>query len=117
MSLTTSIMELMEYWIKDWETETPALENMSHFREWEVCFKKATNKATVKEMIDVWHISDGIDLELLWDMHEKIGKRIVGDLYDKVDTIETSLKLLLKEFGDQPAKITVNQLNRLKSGV
>jgi len=40
-----------------------------------------------------------------------------SEIFDALRTIETSLKVLLKENENQPANITIGQLNRLKGGI
>ena len=41
----------------------------------------------------------------------------LSEINDRLRAIETTLVVLLKKFGDQPADITVGQLNRLKGGL
>ena len=60
---------------------------------------------------------DGIDP---WfdDWTESIKKCYpFSDIFNNLRTIEKSVKVLLKETDDKPAKITIGQLNRLKGGL
>lgn len=114
-----SIIELMEFWIEDWNKEEPSLEESSISNQWsELVTKKIRGESvlTLLKVLDLAH--EDIDyLEELWKIRKYIGEALVGDLYEKVEQIETSVKLLLKEHDLEPAKITVGQLNRLKGGV
>ena len=114
-----SIIELMEFWTKDWATESPTLEDLSNMRVWEEVFKYRSKRATIKDMIEVRHIADRADMDMpvLWDMGTMLAHAIAGDLYDTVETLTKSVQMLLKEHDKEPAKITMGQLNRLKGGL
>jgi len=115
-----TIIELMEYWIKDWEQESPRLEHdKSHSSDWEDAVKKkirASSVLTLLKALDVVH--EDIDyLDVVTPMKDRIGLELVGDLYKNVERIEKSVQLLLKEHEHEPAKITIGQLNRMKGGL
>jgi len=114
-----TIIELMEYWTEDWKQESPKLEDRGHYSKWATAVKKKTRTASILDLLkalDFTHTE--IDyLEEITDMKARIGLELVGDLYEKVEQIEKSLQMLLKEHEHEPAKITVGQLNRLKGGI
>ena len=41
----------------------------------------------------------------------------LSELYEKINAIENSLEVILKQMDKEPANITVGQLNRLKRGI
>lgn len=114
-----SLKELWQFWLKDWEQDAPKLEDTNTMREWEIVTDKAIDKATLYELIEALHISEKEFYyhDQLMNMRKAVFKYICEELEDRVDTIEKSVRLLLKEHEDQAANITIGQLNRLKGGV
>lgn len=115
-----NLKELWKFWIKDWEQEAPELENVDTMCQWEKATDKRIGEATLFELIEANHIAyrEEIDyLEQMDYMHKRIFSLICESLEERVDVIEKSVKLLLKEHEQEPAKITIGQLNRLKGGV
>ena len=41
----------------------------------------------------------------------------ISEIYERLDAIENTLGVLLKQFDKEPANITIGQLNRLKRGL
>ena len=115
-----TIIELMEYWISEWTKDEPLFENDAvASNEWDTLMRKRARNASLKDLIEVLHRCDADDFDnpTIWDIKTELGQHLVGDLYEKVEQIEKSVQMLLKEHEHEPAKITVGQLNRLKGGI
>ena len=61
----------------------------------------------------------GDDLDPWWDAWNKsiYNSYPFSSILERIETIERSLSVLLKEHDKEPAKITIGQLNRLKHGL
>ena len=114
-----NLAELWKFWFKDWEQETPQLEDPNMMRIWSKNVNRAIGESSLLELIQALHLTyEEIDyLEEEAAMREAVYKRICEGLEERVDTIEKSVQLLLKEHEHEAAKITIGQLNRLKGGL
>lgn len=113
-----NLLELGEFWKKDWESESPKLENPNTMRMWDnaVEFKKRT--ASELELLQFLHVvKDEEYIETVSNVRHHFFLVICESLQEQVEIIEKSVQMLLKEHEHEPAKITVGQLNRLKGGI
>ena len=115
-----SIIELMEYWQTEWSKDAPLFENdRVASNTFDYLMKEKARTSTFKELIEVLHMCDEGDFDnpTFWEVRSILSRDIVGSLYDDVEQMKKSVKVLLKENEDKPANITIGQLNRLKGGI
>ena len=72
---------------------------------------------TELELFYAKYAGDGIDP--WWDMWDAsiTGSYPFSSILERIETIERSLSVLLKEHENEPSKVTIGQLNRIKRGL
>jgi len=113
-----SLAELGEFWMKDWEKESPKLEDPNNMRNWDNAVENVKSSASELEMLQFLHmLKEEYDVETVWNVREHLNLQFTEILQERLDQIEKSVKLLLKEHENEQANITIGQLNRLKGGI
>jgi len=119
-----SLLELAEYWNKDWSKEEPELDNDTLMREWESAVPEKIRCASELEILQFLHELREVDyLDVIGKARDGLRESIVWELTEKLGRVEKSLKVLLKETEaeqiphDKRANITPAQLSRLKGGL
>jgi hypothetical protein len=113
-----NLIELGEFWLKDWEKDSPKLEDPNNMRNWENAVEAAKRAASELELLELLHMFKEEDyIETIWNIKKHLTLRFTEMLEEKVRQIEKSVQVLLKEHDLEQANITIGQLNRLKGGI
>ncbi|MHC4547113.1 MAG: hypothetical protein ACYSYL_21815 [Planctomycetota bacterium] len=105
-----NLIELGEFWLKDWEKDSPKLEDPT--------VEAAKRAASELELLELLHMFKEEDyIETIWNIKKHLTLRFTEMLEEKVRQIEKSVQVLLKEHDLEQANITIGQLNRLKGGI
>lgn len=114
-----SLVELAEFYNMDWEREETLLEDTIVDSQWNAAIKTRLRSASYREMIDALH--EFGDLEYTLEGEQAIEKQLRKDLLwrerERLDALEESVTVLLKQVEGEQANIKVGQLNRLKGGL
>ena len=112
------LLELAEFWNKDWETESPTLEDTNTMRLWEQAINTAARESSELEMLQALHELKDIDyLGEIVNLRERFFESFAFSLLEEMKQLKISVEVLLKEHENEPARITIGQLNRLKRGI
>ena len=95
-----------EQW-KDYESQCKTLAP-KHFRKLDISQHEEFYRKYAGESIDPWFSAWSDSLLDCFPFSE---------IFDNIRAIETSVKVLLKEHENEPANITIGQLNRIKRGL
>ena len=120
-----NLMELGKFWVADWNEPklgeaSPELENTGVMRRWGEAVKNTARKATDLERLDFLGFLKKNEIELYEEEDFIIGlirRNICGEMEDKIKALETTIEVLLGEFGNElPSSITINKLIQMKGG-
>ena len=113
-----NLLELAKFWNKDWEKESPELENVDTMRLWDKAVNAAACESSELELLQALHeLKSEEYVEMAYDLRHTFFEHFASLLLEEVKELRTSVEVLLKEHENEPAKITMGQLNRLKGGV
>jgi len=104
------LVEMKDEEVKDWDAWASLVKKKA---------PEAFRQMNYPELEDFYKRYSGDGLDPWWDAWDKAvcSNYPFEQILSRLDTIETSLNLLLKEHEGEPAKITIGQLNRLKNGL
>ena len=113
-----NLLELVEFWNKDWQKETAELENVDTMRSWDTAVNAVASESSELEILQALHSLKSEEyVETVYDLKLEFFERFASLLIEEVKELRISVEVLLKEHETEPARITIGQLNRLKGGI
>jgi len=113
-----NLLELAEFWNKDWEKESPELEDKNTMSLSDEAINAVACGSSEMELLQALHeLKTEEYVETIYDLRSTFFERFASLLLEEVKELRTSVEVLLKEHENEPAKITIGQLNRLKGGL
>ena len=111
------IIELLEYCVEGKKHE-PRLEDRFHSIAWSENVRKrildSSELTRLKALDVVYKDVEYLDEEI--DIRDSIAESLVGDLYERVKLLETTVQLLMDELGGKQSKLSIKDINALKGG-
>jgi hypothetical protein len=112
-----SLPELAEFYVKDLNKPNPTLVAEDVAEEWNNAMRQAIFTASLKDKIEYLHIiqeMENYDIEK--PVYDAIREELMDDVIGRLDQLEKTVYVLLKQHENDSANISVGQLNRLKGG-